>query len=138
MARRRHEPTDKTRAEVSALSQFGVTEADTATYIGIDAKTLRKYYREELDKAHIKANVKVANALFNQAVNKGNVSAQIFWLKARAGWSEKNDEDLALDRQLKRAQIQKVQKELELLEQSPKDHNTVAALLGRIIDNMPD
>lgn len=138
MARRRHEPTDKTRAEVTALAQFGVTEEDTAKYIGIDAKTLRKYYREELDRAHIKANVKVANALYSQAVNKGNVSAQIFWLKVRAGWNEKSPEDLALDRQLKRAQIEKVQMELEVLKQSPKDHNTVTELLGRIIDNMPD
>ncbi len=138
MARRRHEPTDKTRAEVTALAQFGVTEEDTAKYIGIDAKTLRKYYREELDRAHIKANVKVANALYSQAVNKGNVSAQIFWLKVRAGWNEKSPEDLALDRQLKRAQIEKVQMELEVLKQSPKDHSTVTELLGRIIDNMPD
>lgn len=138
MPRRRHEPTETTRAEVSALAQFGITEADTARYIGIDPKTLRKHYRDELDKAHIKANVKVANALYRQAVDKGNVSAQIFWLKARANWSDKHPEDLALERELKRVQIERAQAELEILKRSPKDHNTVSELLGRIIENMPD
>lgn len=137
MPRKRHEPTDRSRAEVTALAQYGVIESEIAKYIGIDAKTLRKYYREELDKAHIKANTAVANALFKQATQQGNVSAIIFWLKVRADWSEKSQTDIELDRQLKRLQIEKVQQELEILKQSPKDRTTVADLLTTIIDNMP-
>ena len=55
--------------------------------VGIDPKTLRKYYREELDLGETKANAQVAGFLFNAAKN-GNVTAQIFWLKTRARWRE--------------------------------------------------
>jgi hypothetical protein len=55
--------------------------------VGIDPKTLRKYYREELDLGEAKANAQVAGFLFNAAKN-GNVTAQIFWLKTRAKWRE--------------------------------------------------
>jgi hypothetical protein len=34
------------------------------------------------------ANVTMAQALFNNGVKSNNVTAQIFWLKARAGWVE--------------------------------------------------
>ena len=55
--------------------------------VGIDPKTLRKHYREELDLGETKANAQVAGFLFNAAKN-GNVTAQIFWLKTRAKWRE--------------------------------------------------
>ena len=55
--------------------------------VAIDAKTLRKHYRDELDLGTAKANAQVAGFLFNSARN-GNVTAQIFWLKTRAGWKE--------------------------------------------------
>lgn len=138
MPRKLHAPTRTSKAEVRALAQFGVIESEIAKYIGIDAKTLRKHYREELDKAHIKANVKVANSLFTCATKKENVSAQIFWLKVRAGWSEKHQEDILLERKLKKLQIEKAIQELEIMKQSPKDRSTVADLLTAIIENMPD
>jgi hypothetical protein len=50
--------------------------------------TLYKYYRDELDTAMVRANVTMAQALFNNGVKSNNVTAQIFWLKARAGWVE--------------------------------------------------
>jgi hypothetical protein len=55
--------------------------------IGVDPKTLRKHYRDELDLGETKANAQVAGFLFNAAKN-GNVTAQIFWLKTRAKWRE--------------------------------------------------
>lgn len=86
--RKAHEPTSEQLAEVQALAGFGVREDEIARYLGIDPKTLRKYYREQLDTAHIRANVQVARALFTQAT-EGNTAAAIFWLKSRANWSEK-------------------------------------------------
>ena len=91
MSRRPHAPTETTRTEVKALAGFGVREDEIALYIGIDPKTLRKYYRSELDTGHINANATVARSLYNQAVNGGNTAAAIFWLKSRAGWREKTD-----------------------------------------------
>jgi hypothetical protein len=56
----------------------------------VDPKTLRKHYRKELDKGHIKATAKVAESLFRKATGEGSqsVTAAIFWLKTRAGWKE--------------------------------------------------
>jgi len=92
MARQPHKPTPETRAQVEALCGYGITEDEISTYIGIAPKTLRKHYRHELDTAVVKANALVARSLHGQATG-GNVAAAIFWLKVRAGWSEKRPED---------------------------------------------
>lgn len=87
MARRAHRPEPGQRRQVEALAAYGIPEADISGVVGIDPKTLRKYYREELDLGETKANAQVAGFLFNAARN-GNVTAQIFWLKTRARWRE--------------------------------------------------
>jgi hypothetical protein len=69
------------------MAAYGIPEADIALVVGIDAKTLRKWYREELDLGATKANAQVAGFLFSNA-KSGNVTAQIFWLKTRARWRE--------------------------------------------------
>ena len=89
----KHVPTEKTMAEVSALAGFGVVQEEIAKYLGIDAKTLRKHYRKELDLGVVRANAAVARSLFKQATEDGSVSAAIFWLKARAGWRETQQVD---------------------------------------------
>ena len=83
-----HEPTEAQKTEVRALASFGIPHDQIATYIGIDKKTLYKYYREILDRAKIQANMKMAQCLFQQAQN-GSTPAAIFWLKVQAGWQEK-------------------------------------------------
>jgi hypothetical protein len=87
MGRRAHRPDLLQRRQVEALAAYGIPEADISGVVGIDPKTLRKYYREELDLGETKANAQVAGFLFNAAKN-GNVTAQIFWLKTRAKWRE--------------------------------------------------
>ena len=84
------EPTDAQRRQVDALAAYGVPEHAIAKVIGCDPKTLRKYFREELDTAHVKANSAVAQSLFKKATSDGSqsVTAAIFWLKTRAGWKE--------------------------------------------------
>ena len=88
-----HKPTAETRAQVEALSGYGVRQDEIALYLDIDPKTLRSHYREQLDKGTVKANVAVARSLHKQAI-EGNVSAAIFWMKARAGWREKHEVEL--------------------------------------------
>ena len=91
MGRRAHKPDPAQRRQVETMSAYGIPEAEIALVIGIDPKTLRKHYRDELDLAQTKANAQVAGFLFNSARN-GNVTAQIFWLKTRAGWKEQPSE----------------------------------------------
>ena len=71
-------------------SGYGVPEQAIARVVGLDPKTLRKHYREELDTGQIKATAKVAESLFRKATSDGSqsVTAAIFWLKTRGGWRE--------------------------------------------------
>ena len=72
------------------MAGYGITEKDISCVLEIDQKTLRKHYRKELDKGHIKATAKVAENLYRRATGEGReaVTAAIFWLKTRAGWKE--------------------------------------------------
>jgi hypothetical protein len=90
MARRSHRPDATSRRQVEAMAAYGVPELDVARVLGIDPKTLRKHYRDELDTGHIKATAKVAEFLFKKATTEGTqaVTAAIFWLKTRGGWRE--------------------------------------------------
>ena len=69
------------------MAAYGIPETDISRVVGIDPKTLRKCYRDELDLGETKANAQVAGFLFS-AAKGGNVTAQIFWLKTRARWRE--------------------------------------------------
>lgn len=90
---RRFEPTPDQRRTVKTMAGFGIPHTDIAPFIGIDTKTLRKHFREELDRGMTEANAKVAQSLFQMATQGKNVAAAIFWMKARAGWREKQEID---------------------------------------------
>jgi hypothetical protein len=99
MSKPLHQPTEKTRAEIIALRSYGVPIKEVAAYIGIDDKTLYKYYREELENSAIKANANVGKFLYQaasgQALTTGAtysdcVRAAMFWAKTRMGWKETN------------------------------------------------
>ena len=83
-----HEPTPKDRAYVESLTGYGIDQAQIASMLKIDLKTLRKHYRDELDNGTAKANAAVAQSLYKKAVGDGNqaVTAAIFWMKTRARW----------------------------------------------------
>lgn len=89
---RKHEPTDEQRKTVEAMSSFGITQEDISRVIGVDKKTLIKYYRDELDTATAKANAQVAGRLFQKCLD-GDTASMIFWMKTRARWSEKIELD---------------------------------------------
>lgn len=90
MPRQQHKPTAETRQIVQLHAMVGTPQETIADVLDIDAKTLRKYYRQELDLALAKANASIGGALFNKAKN-GDTSAMIFWLKTRAGFKEKQE-----------------------------------------------
>ena len=82
-----HEPTEATRQTVQLHTTVGTDQATIARVLEIDDKTLRKYYRDELDLAKCKANATIGGALFNKAKG-GDTAAMIFWMKTQAQWRE--------------------------------------------------
>ena len=108
--RKSHEPTTETRSNVKALASVGTTQEHIAIYLDIDVKTLRKHYRRELDTSLIIANSNVAKSLYKNA-NDGNVTAQIFWLKTKGGWSERKAQ---LEAELLQLEIDRIKSEKSL------------------------
>jgi len=71
-----------------------------ATKAPIDAKTLRRHFRNELDGGHTKADTLVSQGLFKNATTPtkafpgGIPLAQIFWLKVRTRWKPPSPVDV--------------------------------------------
>lgn len=82
-------PTDEERQQVIQMCAVGIPQESICRVIrgGIDDKTLRKHFREELDTAATKANAQVGGKLFNKAM-AGDTTAMIWWSKTRMGWKE--------------------------------------------------
>ena len=88
--RKQHAPTDAERQLVQLHATVGTTQDMIARVIGIDKKTLRLHYRDELDLSMAKANATIGGALFNKAKG-GDTASMTFWLKTRARWRETSD-----------------------------------------------
>ena len=86
MPRPKLKPTDEERALVKHLAAVGTPQNQISKRLRIRSeKTLRKYFRDEIDLGAMEANASVAGDLYKSA-RSGNVEAQKFWLSRRAGW----------------------------------------------------
>ena len=88
-----HAPSDAQRQTVQLHTTVGTTQAVISQLLGIDLKTLRKHYREDLDVSKAKANATIGGALFRKAKG-GDTASMTFWLKTRARWRETADVNL--------------------------------------------
>jgi AcrR family transcriptional regulator len=79
--------------KIEDLAAKGLTLEQIAAALNIDVRTLynhRKKFREvgeAINRGAANGIATIANKLF-EAANNGNVTAQIFFLKARAGWRD--------------------------------------------------
>ena len=80
--------TAEERNQAEVLSGIGLPHRQIAVLIGCDEKTLRKHLGEELTRGDAKATAKIAQCLFSKAMS-GDTASLIFWMKVRAGWSER-------------------------------------------------
>jgi transcriptional regulator with XRE-family HTH domain len=84
--------------EAEKLASRGLSLEQIAAAMGISARTLgsRKAESAELAEAIKRGQAQgigtIANALFENALG-GNVTAQIFYLKARAQWKDKHEDN---------------------------------------------
>ena len=81
-----HKPSDATRKVVASAVGMGLDQVTISHLLDVNPKTLRKFYRVELDTGAAKANLNVARSLYGRATSGKDTIASIFWLKARAGW----------------------------------------------------
>ena|SRR5579859_4241355 len=88
MPRPKLNPSHDQHLMVKTMAGMGAKHEDIAMKIGLRSpKTLRKYFREELDFGELEANMVAAQSLFTN-VKARDVTSTIFWLKCRAGWRE--------------------------------------------------
>lgn len=87
MGRKAWIPTKEDKGMIELMCVAGVSREQIAEVMKVDVKTLSKHCNDILITARPRANSKIAGALYQNAI-KGNVTAQIFWLKTRAGWRE--------------------------------------------------
>jgi hypothetical protein len=95
MARPAFVVNEALRENVWHLAGLGVPQDDIAKIVGCAPKTLRKCFRDELDRGVAEANAIIAGCLF-AAAKAGNIAAAIFWLKTRAHWRERPPADGAV------------------------------------------
>ncbi len=88
-----HTPTEQDRFLVAELSKFGVKRESIAKRLRICPNTLNKHYEHELEDGLTDAIQQAGNKLWSKAVDEGDLTALIFYLKTRGGWSEKRDDD---------------------------------------------
>lgn len=84
-------PTQKQRGLVETASSFGVTQADISEQLGIDLKTLRKYFRAELNSGKFKLDMKAGKAisgLMNDKDPRVKLEAAKWYSARRMGWKE--------------------------------------------------
>ena len=70
------------------MAGLGLAHEHIAVILGISVDTLTRHYQADLERGHAQAVAVVSQGLF-AAARSGNLGAQIFWLKARAGWRER-------------------------------------------------
>ena len=90
-----HVPDDKSRAFVKSLLQAGRSQPDVCLILDVDPKTLRKYYRREVDTAALEGYASVGNSIFMRAVGgprrdwqKADMRAAIFYAESRMRWDK--------------------------------------------------
>src|SRR6202008_1639330 len=98
MARPVWTPTDAQRRQAETMAAYGIPEGGIGGVLGVSKPTLRKHCGTELDTGATRANSKVADFLFYGICGgtgkpafkdeRARVTAAIFWMKTRGGWSE--------------------------------------------------
>lgn len=88
-------PNDTMRSVVTNMVCAGIEQKFIAQALGVSVSTLVRHFRDELDSGLANANAAVVASLFERATQGGpsDVTAMIFWLKARAGWREARGEE---------------------------------------------
>lgn len=92
MGRKKYEPADKDKQQVSVLGALGLKDEQIALVLGVSESTLQKYYNTELKSGRVLALARVGQTAYNMAISGEQPAMTMFFLKCRGGWREKPDE----------------------------------------------
>ena len=81
-----HRANDLTKQTVKNMARY-LPKTHIAKYMGIDIKTLNKYYEDEL-RDSVKLKLQLVETAFDIAINDRNVTMLIFLLKTWVGMTE--------------------------------------------------
>ena len=95
-AGKKFKPSAKQRKAVAEFAVAGISHEKIADALDIDADTLEKHFRKELDDSLSLVIKKVAATLVQQAY-MGNLGAICFFLKCRGGQGWKENNSITLD-----------------------------------------
>ena len=112
-------PTEDQKFLVTMMSSTGIPHERQAKAIGVNSKTLRKYFKKELQVGRNRAHAEIAGALYKRALD-GNVPAQIFYLKTQAGWREVQRLELRAEGQDFITETERYQRLAAILQVKPK------------------
>jgi hypothetical protein len=87
MSRKKIEVTEEHKKQVETMAGLGLPHTQIASILSISRESLEQKFKEELLRGKAKANSKIAQTLFQNAV-KGNTALLIFWAKTQMGWKE--------------------------------------------------
>lgn len=84
-----HKRTETMAENIRQLAILGLEQDKMGKILGLDPKTLRKHYADEIDNTKARLNGQIAMGLARRALDGDTVSS-IFWLKAQAGWRDQH------------------------------------------------
>ncbi len=80
--------------QIGEMLALGLGAPQISKILKISEKVLQFYYAHEFETAEALVNAKVAKVALDFALNGRNPEMTAFWLKTRAGWSEKQKIEL--------------------------------------------
>jgi hypothetical protein len=84
-----HKPTRASRRLIKRMVSAGLTQTSIASITGLSVDSLAKHYRHELDTGLDESIALMERSLYRRGL-QGDTTAALFWLKARAGWRDRD------------------------------------------------
>lgn len=106
-------------AVVCILMGAGIKDRTIARILKMGVKTLRKNFKSELADGGEEAVAQVATKLFSLALS-GNMAAITLWLKSRAGWTETQEIDVAINTGRDLTMVERSQRMMALFTSNPQ------------------
>ncbi|HEX7361417.1 MAG TPA: hypothetical protein VF283_13085 [Bryobacteraceae bacterium] len=84
----RYIPTPDDQLRVRELAAIGLSDEDIASQLRLPLPQLQKRFKLELKSGAAEGREQVLKKLHTSALSGENLSALIFWVKARCGWRD--------------------------------------------------